>query len=165
VRIQDLAQEIRRARVSRGLTQARLAEEVGLSRETLSLLENGRVPDLGVRKVLAVLEKLGLDMTVEADHEPRRRDYVRMACITASVSFKAALTEDELIHALVTGKVPAKRSPHLRTLLDEAPATLLNGLVAEAARWTKPGKLEKNLHRLAHDSGATRRIDEWLKIG
>jgi HTH-type transcriptional regulator / antitoxin HipB len=119
MRIQDLAQEIRSARVARGLTQARLAQEVGLSRVTLSLLENGRVPDLGVRKVLAVLEKLGLDVTVEPDRQPRRRDYVRMACTTANVSFKSSLTENELIHALVTGKVPAKRGAHIRALLDE----------------------------------------------
>src|SRR5262249_23833115 len=136
MRIQDLAQDIRRARVARGWTQAKLAEQAGVSRVTLSLLENGRLPDLGVRKVLAVLDSLGLDVSVEPDGHPRRRDYVRMACTTASVSFKSSLTEDELINALVTGKVPTRRSAHIRVLLDEAPPALLNGLIAEAARWT-----------------------------
>lgn len=165
MRIQELGAEIRSARLAQGLTQARLAAEVGLSRETLNLLENGLVKELGIRKVLAVLDKLGLELSVERGKRPRRPDYVRMACTTANVSFRSALTEDELIHALATGKVPAKRSAHIRALLDEAPPALLNGLAAEAARWTKPGKLERNLHRLAQEAGATRGLDEWLRIG
>jgi transcriptional regulator with XRE-family HTH domain len=164
VRIQDLADEIRKARQSQHLTQAQLAREVGVSRETLSLLENGRLSDLGTRKVLALLERLGLDLAVEAKTQPRRPDYVRMACITANVSFKSGITEDELIYALVSGEVPIKRSPHIRALLDEAPSTLLNGLLTEAVRWTKPGKLERNIHKLAREVGATRKVEEWLKI-
>lgn len=163
MRIQDLSNQIRRARLERGLTQAQLASSAGLSRETLNLLESGLIRELGIRKVLAVLDKLGLDLTLEQGKRPRRPDYVRMACTTANVSFKSALTEDELIHALITGKVPAQRSAHIRTLLDEAPSALLNGLAREAAKWTRPGKLEKNLARLASDVGASRRIDEWLK--
>lgn len=165
MRIQDLSNQIRRARLERGLTQAELAASAGLSRETLNLLESGLIRELGMRKVLAVLDKLGLDLTLEQGKQPRRPDYVRMACTSANVSFKSALTEDELIHALVTGKVPARRSSHIRTLLDEAPAALLNGLAKEAARWTRPGRLERNLARLADDVGASRRIEEWLKTG
>jgi transcriptional regulator with XRE-family HTH domain len=165
MRIQDLGRGIRAARQARGWTQARLAERAGLSRETLNLLESGLVRELGIRKVLAVLEPLGLDLALEEVKGPRRPDYVRMACTTANVSFKSALTDDELVHALVTGKVPAQRSPHIRTLLDEAPPALLNGLAGEAARWTRPGKLESNLVRLATAVGASRKIDEWLKIG
>lgn len=165
MRIQDFSSQIRKARLERGLTQAQLAASAGLSRETLNLLENGLVRELGFRKVLAVLDTLGLDLALEPGRGPRRPDYVRMACTTANVSFKSALTQDELIHALVTGKVPAKRSAHIRALLDEAPAALLSGLAGEAARWTRPGKLEKNLLRLARDAGASRKIDEWLKTG
>ena len=165
MRIQELGHEIRRARLARGMTQAKLATAVGISRPTLNLLESGLVRDLGVRKVLAVLDRLGLELAWQHGGRPRRPDYVRMACTSANVSFKNALTEDELIRALVTGKVPAGRSAHLRSLLDEAPAALLRGLAEEAGRWTKPGRLEKSLARLAHDAGATRRIEEWLKTG
>ena len=165
MRIQELGHEIRRARLARGMTQAELAVAAGISRSTLNLLENGLVRDLGVRKVLAVLDRLGLDLTWQQGGRPRRPDYVRMACTSANVSFKSALTDDELIHALVTGKVPAGRSAHLRSLLNEAPTTLLKGLAEETERWTRPGKLEKNLERLVHDTGASRRIDEWLRIG
>ncbi|MBI3043593.1 MAG: helix-turn-helix domain-containing protein [Betaproteobacteria bacterium] len=165
MRIQELGSEIRRARQARGLTQAQLARAAGVSRETLNLLESGLVRDLGIRKVFAVLEHLGLSVTLQQGMRPGRPDYVRMACTTASVSFKSALTEKELIHALVTGKVPAKRAPHLRTLLEEAPAPLLQRLAEEAAGWTKPGKLEKNLRKLASDLGVSRSVERWLRIG
>lgn len=165
MRIPELGREIREARLARGWTQAALAASAGVSRETLNLLERGLIRELGLRKVLAVLDQLGLGLALEQGKGPRRPDYVRMACTTANVSFKSALTGDELIRALVTGKVPAQRSAHIRTLLDEAPSALLNGLAREAARWTRPGKLEKNLSRLANAVGASRRIDEWLKLG
>ena len=151
--------------MERRLTQAELAREVGISRETLNLLENGRLPDLGVRKVFSLMDKLGLDVAIQAAGQPRRPDFVRMATTTASVSFKSALTDEELIRALTTGKVPSNREPHLRALFDEAPPSLLRGLLVEAARWTKPGKLETNLRRLNQQVAATRRIDEWLKTG
>lgn len=165
MRIHELGQAIRKARRARNLTQARLAKTVGISRETLNLLESGLVRDLGIRKVLAVLDELELTMTVEPISRPRRPNFLRMACTSANVSFKSALTEDELVHALVTGKVPAGRAAHLRSLLDETPADLLKGLAEEAGKWTRPGKLEKNLERLVHDSGASRKIEEWLKTG
>lgn len=165
MRIQELGHEIRQARLARGWTQAQLASAAGLSRVTLNLLESGLVRDLGVRKVLAVLEKVGLGLTVRRDGRPRRPDYVRMACTSASVSYRNELTEGELIHALKTGKVPAGREAHLQTLFDEAPAALLRGLAKQASEWSRPGRLEKSLHKLADTVGALRRIDQWLKTG
>lgn len=158
----DLGREIRNARRLKNLTQADLARETGLSRETLNLLESGLVRDLGVRKVLKVLDHLGLELLVRVRAGTASPDYFRMACTSANVGFKSALTEDQLIHALVTGKVPAQRSAHLRALFDEAPKTLLNGLAKEAERWTKPGKLEKNLRTLAMTLDTSRKVEEWL---
>ena len=165
MRIQDLAGEIRKARLARGLTQAELASRAGVSRKTLNLLENGLVGELGIGKVLNVLQKLGMQLRMEPANEPRRPDYLRMASTTASVSYRTKLSEDELIHALLTGKVPRGREAHLRTLFDEAPAPILQGLATEAAHWTKPGKLQTNLSRLAREVSASRSIDEWLKTG
>ena len=162
MRLQDLGREVRKARLARNLTQAGLARETGLSRETLNLLENGLVRDLGLRKVLKVLEHLGLEMNIQVRVGAALPDYVRMACTSANVGFRSTLTEDQLIHALVTGKVPAQRSAHLRALLDEAPETLLKGLVEEAERWTKPGKLEKNLRSLIKTLAVSRKAEKWL---
>jgi len=161
VRLQQLGYEIRRARRARGLTQARLAAEAGLSRTTLNQLENGLFPDLGVKKVQAILERLGLALSVQ--QAARRQDFIRMACTTASVSYRNALAEDELIQALLSGKIPSSKRPHFRTLLDEATPTLLRGLVKETSQWSKPGRVERNLARIAHEVGSTRRLEDWLR--
>ena len=162
MRLPDLGREIRNARRLKNLTQAELARETGLSRETLNLLESGLVRDLGLRKVLKVLDRLGLEMLVRARTGTASPNYLRMACTSANVGFKNALTEDQLVYALVSGKVPAQRSAHLRTLFDEAPKALLNGLASEARLWTKPGKLEKNLGTLAQALDTSRKVEEWL---
>lgn len=162
MRLQELGYEIRQARLARGLTQAQLATAAGLSRTTLNQLENGLFPDLGVRKLQAILDQLGLALALQQASKTGGPDFIRMACVTASVSYKTALTEDDLIHALISGKIPAGKRPHLRALLDEASPTLLNGLVKEATRWTKPGRVEKNLVHIAREIGSVRRIKDWL---
>lgn len=163
MRLQELGYEVRRARLARGLTQARLAAAAGLSRTTLNQLENGLFPDLGVKKLRAIFDQVGLALSVQQAPQAPRPDFIRMACTTASVSYRNALTEDELIRALLNGKVPAGKKPHFRTLFDEATPVLMKGLVRETSRWTKPGRAEKNLAQIARDIGSTRRIEEWLK--
>jgi len=161
MRLQALGYEIRRARTARGMTQAQLAAEAGLSRTTLNQLENGLFPDLGVRKVQALLDCLGLTLAIQP--APGRADPIRMAAMTASVSYRTRLTEDELVHVLITGRIPSGKRPHLRTLLDEGTPTLLNRLVREAGQWTKPGRVERNLAKIAREVGAMKRTEDWLK--
>jgi transcriptional regulator with XRE-family HTH domain len=163
VRIQALGYEIRRARNERGLTQAKLAVEAGVSRTTLNQLENGLFPELGIRKVQALLDRLGLTLAIQP--APGRADPIRMAAMTASVSYKTRLTEDELIHALITGRVPSGKRPHFRTLLDEGTPALLSRLVREAGQWTKPGRVERNLARIAREVGSTKRTEDWRTNG
>ena len=160
MRLQELGYTIRKARLGLGLTQAKLASGAGLSRTTLNLLENGLFPDLGIRKVKAILDQLGLTLLVQP--AARVNDFVRMACTTANVSYRSSLTEDELVRALLNGKVPAGKRPHLRTLLEEAPAGLLRGLVKQASEWSKPGRVEKNLALIADEVSSSRKIRAWL---
>jgi HTH-type transcriptional regulator / antitoxin HipB len=162
MRLQEIGFRIRKARIARGLTQASLAAAANLSRTTLNQLENGLFPELGVRKIQLLLDKLGLTLSIEPA-ERGQPDFVQMACTTANVSFKAPLTEDELIRALLTGRVPSGRRPHLRTLFDETSPALLRGLLREVPRWSKPGRVEKNLVQLARQVGASKEIDYWLK--
>ena len=49
-------------------TQAALARTLGMSRATLSALESGRCDEIGVRKLTALLESVGLELFVA----PRR---------------------------------------------------------------------------------------------
>ena len=163
MRLQELGYEIRKARAARGLTQAQLAQAAGLSRTTLNQLENGLFPDLGVKKVQSILDRLGLDLAVEPVQRTRRPDFIQMACTTASVSFRESMTPDDLVHALLSGKVPRNRRPHLRALLEEAPQPLLEGLLEQVGRWARPGKVAGNIEKIATELGVQRRTSTWLK--
>ncbi len=83
------------------------------------------------------------------EQKKRGPDFVRMACTSASVSFREVLTEDELVRVLVTGKIPRNRRPHLRSLLEEAPENLVKGLIEQVTTLAKPGEVEKNLGKIA----------------
>jgi len=161
--LQKIGYEIRRARLAHGLTQGALAKAAALSRVTLNRLEMGTFPDLGVKKLQALLENVGLTLAIQPAPRISEPDFIRLAATTASVSFKQPLTEAELMRALLSGKVPLAKRPHFRLLFEEARPALVRGLVNEVSRWTKPGKVEKNLTAIARDVGATDRIDEWLK--
>ena len=62
MRLREIGNRIRSERRSKGFTQARLAEEAGLSRATLNGLEKGTVRELGFHKLDAILEILGLEL-------------------------------------------------------------------------------------------------------
>lgn len=160
MRLQELGYVIRKARLARGLSQAQLAATTGVSRTTMNQLENGVFPDIGLRKAQNILEHLGLDLRVQP--VPRRPNYVRMACMSASVSFRDTLSEAELTRALLTGRVAAERRPHLRALLDEAPIAVLQGLAAEVAKWARPGRISENLIGMAKVLGCRRKPRGWL---
>ncbi len=163
--IQELGRTVRDGRNARGLTQARLAAEAGLSLNTLNRLENGLFPDLGVKKAGAILEKLGMELSVKpTELKKSKPDFVSMGCTSAGVSFKKQLTPDELIHALLSGKVPSGKEAHFITLLDEAPEVLLSGLIEQVGSWVKPGKVEKNLQKIARQVGLTKEPAVWQKI-
>ena len=162
MRIQEIGSAIRAARAGRGLTQAALAADAGLSRTTLNQLENGVFPDIGVKKVQNVLDLLGLDLSVVRAPKKRGPDFIRMACTSANVRYRETLTEDELVHALLSGKVPRNRRPHLRGLLEEAPQSVLKGLVEQVGKWTKPGKVEQNMLKLAETLHVSERVRAWL---
>jgi transcriptional regulator with XRE-family HTH domain len=162
MRLPEIGHVIRRARGARNLTQAALASAVGLSRATLNQLENGVVRDLGIRKVLALTNTLGLELVVRPLKQQQAPDFVQIASTTASVSFKEPLTPEDLVSILLKGKVPALRRPQMRALFEEASPVLLRGLAQEVGRWSKPGRIEKNLIRIAHELGVSRKVHQWL---
>ena len=153
MRLYELGYFIRKARLARGLTQERLADTAGLSRTTMNQLENGVFPDLGVNKAQAVLDQLGLELRVEPASRARRPDFIRMACMSASTSFRESLTEKELVRGFLSGTIARKRRPHFRALFEEAPAAVLKGLVHELGKWTSPERVEKNRQWIAQSLG------------
>lgn len=162
MRLPEIGHAIRRARLSRKLTQAELASTVGLSRTTLNQLESGLVRDLGIRKIQALIDHLGLELIVKED-ERERPDFVRIASTSASVSFKDPVTPEDLVTILLKGRVPVAKRAQMRALFDEATPMLLKGLVQEVGRWSKPGRIEKNLVRIADELGVSRKVEQWLE--
>lgn len=147
--LEELGQAIRRVRLARGLTQAQLAQTAGVTRVTLNQLENGLIRELGVRKLSDLLSQLDLTLSVDVMPDRRQSDYLRLASTAASVSFKTPLTEQELQRALLTGRIPVARRAQIRALLEEAPSTLLDGLITQVSRFAKPGKVERNVAKIA----------------
>lgn len=60
----DLGQAIRDLRKAQRVTQKTIADHIGISRATLNALENGRAGDVGVRKVMKILDYLGHQLTI-----------------------------------------------------------------------------------------------------
>ena len=80
VRMDDLKKignQVRDARKAQGLTQSALAAELGISRTTLSLLESGLVQDLGIRKVIRILDRLGLELATRPAGAPPTLEEIR----------------------------------------------------------------------------------------
>ncbi|MBS0422359.1 MAG: helix-turn-helix transcriptional regulator [Proteobacteria bacterium] len=162
MKLEEIGHEIRRSRLSLGLTQGELAAASNVTRTTLSQLENGVIKDLGIRKVEAILEQLGLTFLIDRTSGKKPPDFLRLASTAASVSFKTPISADELRRILLTGKVPADRRAQMRALLEESPKTLLNGLIQQMRRSTDPGKLERNLARILAALGLPDDSGQWL---
>jgi HTH-type transcriptional regulator / antitoxin HipB len=64
----EIGKAFRAARRESGRTQDTLARALGMSRATLSAIESGRCDEIGVRKLTALLQSVGLDLFVA----PRR---------------------------------------------------------------------------------------------
>ncbi len=63
--INELGAVIRDSRKEKQLTQSELSGRLGMSRATLSALENGTISELGIRKVLAICSVLGLELVIQ----------------------------------------------------------------------------------------------------
>lgn len=81
--LSDLGHEVARARREKGLTQKQLGALTGMGQSTLARFETGQVAEFGSRKLLRLLEVLGLELalvparrqfTLDDALEQRRRD-------------------------------------------------------------------------------------------
>lgn len=154
----EIGQRIRERRDELGLSQDRLAKLGGLSRVTINQLETGSIGDLGVSKLLNLLDLLGL--TLDARVRPSQGHALRMASRTASVSYKRELSSGELSHALADGVLPIGITPHVATLLDEAPLQIIVSAVEAAAQQehVAPKAIWRHVIRWAHELQSPRKV-------
>jgi transcriptional regulator with XRE-family HTH domain len=76
--INELGEAILVRRKILKMTQATLATSNGMSRATLSNLENGKLPELGLRKFIAICATLGLELELKEESlRPTLRDLVK----------------------------------------------------------------------------------------
>jgi len=75
--LKKIGSQIREARKALGLRQADLASELKISPTTVSLLENGMIQDLGIRKVIRILDRLGLELTTRPAGAPPTLEEIR----------------------------------------------------------------------------------------
>ncbi len=135
--IEELSAVVRTRRSDMGLTQASLAKLSGLSRATVNQVENGTIHDLSLNRASRLLASLGLQVTVAPPRShservgSRKSSALLKAAQTSSVSFGVSMGPEILEQVLTTKDLPKEFVPHLHTLLEEAPISLLAGVVEE----------------------------------
>ena len=77
IMIFNIGKEIRETRKKRKVSQATLAKALGMSRTTIGQIENGTVQEIGVRKLIWILEYLGLELRVRQAGSPPTLDELR----------------------------------------------------------------------------------------
>jgi transcriptional regulator with XRE-family HTH domain len=60
-----IGEEIASRRKTLGLSQAALASKAGVGHSTLDALENGRLGELGLSKIVRILTALGLELKIQ----------------------------------------------------------------------------------------------------
>ena len=66
MKLEDIGLALQIARKSQKRSQGDLAAALGMSRATISAIENGTVGEIGIRKVIALCEALSLSLEVVA---------------------------------------------------------------------------------------------------
>lgn len=157
----ELGHAVRMRRSDMGLSQGLVAELSGLSRSTISALENGTINDLSLRRTQKLLEVLGLSMSI-AQAQPRAARAIKppsppsdVAARSANVRYASQVTGNEIKAAVLERLVPQRAEANLRSLLEDAPVTLLARLVEQvhgesrAERrvvWDNMRKMARDLH-------------------
>jgi transcriptional regulator with XRE-family HTH domain len=66
MQLPELGPILQQARKRAGLSQEQLAAPLGMSRATISAIESGRCEEIGFAKLVALLDRVGLEVTVAA---------------------------------------------------------------------------------------------------
>lgn len=135
--ILELSSAVRTRRSDMGLTQTALAKLSGLSRATVNQVENGTIHDLSLTRATKLLDTLGLSVIFTVPRPKKalqtrsKSSALDLAARTASVSYRVSITADQLREVLSTDALPRDLLPHIHTLLEEAPVSLLASVVEE----------------------------------
>ena len=73
----EIGEQIRKERKRRKVTQEKMARDLEMSRTTISQIESGTVQEIGVRKLIRILEYLDLELRVRPAGTPPTLDELR----------------------------------------------------------------------------------------
>lgn len=73
----EIGEEIRKERKLRKISQEKIAKDLEMSRTTISQIESGTVQEIGVRKLIRILEYLNLELRVRPAGVPPTLDELR----------------------------------------------------------------------------------------
>ncbi len=63
--LDEIGQQICKARKTKKISQENLANQLGMSRATISGIEKGTIPEVGIRKIMSICNALGLEILVQ----------------------------------------------------------------------------------------------------
>ena len=138
--LNELGTAVRRRRQEIGLTQEALARVAGLSRATVTNLENGQLQNLSSTRIENLANSLGFSVGLLPMRKVHKGEALAAASQLASVSYKKVLPVEVLHDALKQGSVPPGYIPHLRTLLQEAPIAMLAALAEDLEKFSSAPK-------------------------
>ena len=73
----NIGKQIHIERKRRKIPQEKMARDLGMGRSTISQIETGVVQEIGVRKLIRILEYLGLELRVRQAGTPPTLDELR----------------------------------------------------------------------------------------
>lgn len=158
--LQELAHSVRQRRTDMALTQTALARLSGLSRATINQIENGAIRDLSLTRTARLLDVVGLAVQLSpararvapAGSQVAPRSALALAAQTASVSYRQALSAAQVREIFSAGEIEPDFLPHVFTLLEEAPVSLLARVVEElhAQTGVAHARVWQTMRQLAH---------------
>ena len=73
----EIGEKIRKERKRKKISQEQVAKNLGMSRTTISQIESGTVQEIGVRKLIRILELLELEIQVRQSGAPPTQEELR----------------------------------------------------------------------------------------
>ena len=73
----EIGGQIRKERKRQKISQEKMSKDLGMSRATVSQIEAGIVQEIGVRKLIRILDYLGLELRVRPAGAPPTLDELR----------------------------------------------------------------------------------------
>jgi transcriptional regulator with XRE-family HTH domain len=75
--LQELGQELKKLRHEKRWTQGMLEQYSGITKRTISKIENGFIEEVGIKKVATLLELLGMEFSLRPRGRPRTLEELR----------------------------------------------------------------------------------------